>query len=57
MALGLTADDMISIQNYTEGLKMKNLSNINAEIPKKLTEVEDLKMKVKTLKNKIMSNC
>ncbi|CAI9718032.1 Hypothetical predicted protein [Octopus vulgaris] len=45
VALGLTADDMISIQNYTEGLKMKNLSNVNAEVPKKLTEVEDLKMK------------
>lgn len=44
MALGLTADDMVSIQNYTENLKV---SKINRPTTQDTPDVDDLKIKVK----------
>lgn len=44
VALGLTADDMVSIQNYTENLKV---SKINRPTTQDTPDVDDLKIKVK----------
>ncbi|GAB1607429.1 hypothetical protein Ahia01_001026400 [Argonauta hians] len=52
VALGLTADDMVSIQNYTEDLKMKNISRYSSEIP----ENEDLKLKNSELMHDLKLN-
>uniref|UniRef100_A0A0L8IEA8 Uncharacterized protein n=1 Tax=Octopus bimaculoides TaxID=37653 RepID=A0A0L8IEA8_OCTBM len=53
VALGLTADDMISIQNYTEGLKMKNLSNhteLNEDFKLNLQRLDEYKQENIALK-------
>lgn len=53
VALGLTADDMVSIQNYTENLKV---SKINRPTTQDTPDVDDLKIKNIELNNNLTTN-
>ena len=48
VALGLTAEDMIAVQEFTEGLKVKKQPESVATIIKREVAMEESQMKVRS---------